>query len=469
MESKSEDKPAPQQRVSKDLADGEIFKPGDTLADDEELTVALANYVPNTVEERRLVRKIDFTLLPCLWWMYVLAYLDRGNIANANAAGMSESLNMKDNDYSLLVYLFFVGYFLCEVPSNMIMNKCRPSIYLPTIVWVWGCIVIALSEAKDHKGFLAGRFFLGCIEAGLFPGAIYLLTCWYTKKEIGKRFCIFYTSGCIAPALGGIMAGAIVKGLKGVRGIPGWRWLFIVEGALTVFCGFGLYFLLPDYPRDARYFSPDQRRLAQIRILVDRQVSVDSTTRRMTSWQAFKAVVADGKAWFFLIAYSIIILGMSISYFVPTILKTMGYTKITACCLYGLAAVACIISAFVHSAIAKYVMMCLLVAGLYTGLHLMLNWTSESMPFPDQKRSIAIAFVNSFGHLAIIYGSYLWPSTNAPQHLVGFATLTATCGFRCVIAIVAPWYFKLLPKEPVTKAERELVALQQQDQQRQES
>ncbi|KAG9496387.1 hypothetical protein J7337_012975 [Fusarium musae] len=97
MESKSKDKPALQQRVSKDIADGEIVKPGDALADDEELTIALANYVPDTAEERRLVRKIDFTLLPCLWWMYVLAYLDRGNIANANAAGMSESLNMKDN------------------------------------------------------------------------------------------------------------------------------------------------------------------------------------------------------------------------------------------------------------------------------------------------------------------------------------------------------------------------------------
>ncbi|RKK42527.1 hypothetical protein BFJ66_g10440 [Fusarium oxysporum f. sp. cepae] len=291
---------------------GEIFKPGDTLADDEELTIALANYVPDTVEERNLFRKIDFTLPPSLCWIRMATDMSRRMQMQLFQDQITTSADMKTLDYSLLVYLFFVGYFLCEVPSNMIMNKCRPSIYLPTI------------------GFLAGRFFLGCIEAGLFPGAIYLLTCWYTKKEIGKRFCIFYTSGCIAPALGGIMAGAIVKGLKGVRGIPGWRWLFIVEGALTVFCGFGLYFLLPDYPRDARYFSPDQRRLAQIRILVDRQVSVDSTTRRMTSWQAFKAVVADGKAWFFLIAYSIIILGMSISYFVPTILKTMGYTKITA-------------------------------------------------------------------------------------------------------------------------------------------
>ncbi|KAF4869173.1 MFS transporter prlL [Colletotrichum siamense] len=483
--------PSPRADPPKGFMAEDVIKPDDELDEDEELAVALQNHVPDTAEEKRLVRKIDFVLLPCLWWMYVLAYLDRGNIANANAAGMSDDLQMADNDYSLLVYLFFVGYFLCEVPSNMIMNKCRPSIYLPTIVWVWGCVVIGLSQTKSYNGFLAGRFFLGCIEAGLFPGAIFLLTCWYTKKEIGKRFCIFYTSGCIAPALGGIMAGAIIKGLEGTRGIPGWRWLLIVEGVLTVACGFGLYFILPDYPQNARYFSSEERCLARIRILFDRQLSVHATTRRMTSWEAFKAVICDGKTWFFLMSYSIIILGMSISYFVPTILKAMGYTKVTAqwmtvpiwitgaVCqlalswtsdktqdrrwhsvgLFGLAAVACLVSAVVKSAIAKYVMMCLLVAGLYTGLPLMLNWTSESIPFPDQKRSVAIAMVNSFGHLAIIYGSYLWPSTGAPQHLVGFSTLTATCGLGALLAIAAPWVFRLLPKQPVTMVEREIMAL----------
>ncbi|KAF5603836.1 major facilitator superfamily transporter [Fusarium subglutinans] len=122
MEPKNGDKPFPQQRVSQDLADSEIAKPGEALSYDEEPTIAPANHVPNTAEERDLVRKIDFTLLPYLWWMYILAYLDRGDIANATAAGISKSLNMKDNDCSLLVYLFFVGYFLCEVPSNMIMN-----------------------------------------------------------------------------------------------------------------------------------------------------------------------------------------------------------------------------------------------------------------------------------------------------------------------------------------------------------
>lgn len=101
-------------------------------------------------------------------------------------------------------------------------------------------------------------------------------------------------------------------------------------------------------------------------------------------------------------------------------------------------------------------MMCLLVAGLYTGLPLILNWASESIPFPDQKRSVAIAFINSFGHLAIIYGSYLWPSTNAPQHLLGFATVAAVCALGAIIAALFPFMVKLLPKQPGTMAERKL-------------
>jgi MFS family permease len=112
-----------------------------------------------------------------------------------------------------------------------------------------------MSQTKNATGLIVGRFFLGAIEAGLYPGALFILTCWYTKKEVGectsifepelfcnefagKRFCIFYTSGCVSPALGGIMAGAIISRLDGARGIPGWRWLLLIEGVVTVFCGF---------------------------------------------------------------------------------------------------------------------------------------------------------------------------------------------------------------------------------------
>lgn len=95
-------------------------------------------------------------------------------------------------EYSLFISVFFVGYFLCEVPSNLVMVKIRPSIYLSIIVFSWGCIVSGMSQSKSLTGFLVGRFFLGCVEAGMFPGALFILTCWYTKKEVGK---------CDAPGL----------------------------------------------------------------------------------------------------------------------------------------------------------------------------------------------------------------------------------------------------------------------------
>lgn len=89
-------------------------------------------------------------------------------------------------EYPVFIGIFFIGYFLFEVPSNLVMAKIRPSFYLPSIVLAWGCVVIGMSQAATYEGFLVGRFFLGSIEAGLFPGALYLMTCWYTKKEIGK-------------------------------------------------------------------------------------------------------------------------------------------------------------------------------------------------------------------------------------------------------------------------------------------
>lgn len=144
-----------QQRIATNLA-----------TDENAQQQALASYVADTAAEKRLVRKIDFILLPCLWWMYVLAYVDRGNVANANAAGMSEDLNLSSNDYSLIVSIFFIGYTIFEVPSNLLLNKVAPHRYLTAILVVWGACVAAMSTAKTSKHFLVGRFFLGCIEAG---------------------------------------------------------------------------------------------------------------------------------------------------------------------------------------------------------------------------------------------------------------------------------------------------------------
>ena len=273
------------------------------------------------------------------------------------------------------------------------------------------------------------------------------------------------------------MAGAIIDQLEGARGMSGWRWLLLIEGVFTVFCGFALYFLLPNYPRNSKMLTPEQRLLGHVRIMRDRNERVESQDDQMTPWQACVAVLKDGRTWFYLILYCCNVLALTLTYFLPVILRGMGYTKVTAqwmtvpvwtsgaifqlvwswtsdktqdrrwhnSALLGLAGVAALVSAIVTTDIVKYVMFCFMWGGMYTTVPLILNWTSEALARPERKRSIAIAFVNSFGHTTFIYGSFLWPSSEGPRNLTGFAVVTAFLFLGAALAAVMPIIFKWIP------------------------
>lgn len=180
-----------------------------TVNEDHELAEALRNFVPGTAEEKKLVRKIDFYLMPMLWLMYILNYVDRTNIVsrlsakqyplvekessadmriqgNAKIAGMQKDLGLTDDGYAWVLSIFFFGYLICEIPSNMILSRSRPSLFLPGIMLVWGVLSTLMSLSNNYAAMLAFRFVLGCIEAGFFPGVLYLLSCWYTSAELGK-------------------------------------------------------------------------------------------------------------------------------------------------------------------------------------------------------------------------------------------------------------------------------------------
>ena len=294
----------------------------------------------------------------------------------------------------------------------------------------------------------------------------------------------------MAPAIGGLFAGGIISGLDGAKGMPGWRWLLLLEGVLTVFCGICFYFILPDYPHNCRYLTPEQRRVAHVRIMHDRDLNMTLDAGQLTSWEALKAVICDVRCWLFLALYTLDCTCTTISYFIPTILKSLGYTSVTAqwmtvpiwttggICMLALSytsdktqdrrwhivglftapIIACLVSLFVSQGAAKYAMMCFLIASIYTAVPLILNWASEVISFPSQKRSVSIAFINSFGHLSLIYGSYLWPSVNAPRHVLGFTAVAALCGAAALLAMALPFIFKMLPKEPATRAERAILA-----------
>ena len=172
---------------------------------------------------------------------------------------MATDLNLSSSDYSLVLSIFFIGYLLNEVPCNMILSRSRPSIFLPTVMFIWGSMSIGVKGVSSLGGMVAFRFCLGLVEAGFFPGVMLIMSCWYKvglqfgirvglinqPAELSKRIALFYTASLLAGAFGGLLAGAIITGLDGVGNTRGWQWLFIIEGLATALVAIGAYFVLP--------------------------------------------------------------------------------------------------------------------------------------------------------------------------------------------------------------------------------
>ncbi|KAL7271016.1 hypothetical protein RUND412_006253 [Rhizina undulata] len=449
------------------------------------INAMLANYVPDTNEEKKLLRKIDLYLMPILWIMYILNYIDRTNIGNAKISGMDSDLHLSDQDYAWVLSIFFFGYLLCEVPSNMILSRSKPSVFLPGIMVIWGTLSAIMSVSKNKATLLGFRFILGCIESGFFPGVLYLLSCWYKKLELGKRFAIFYSAAILSGAFGGVFAGAIIGHMEDAHGIRGWRWLFIIEGVATAGVSMIAYFVLLDFPATTLKFTPAERDLAVVRLLRDGMETGDSTSTRMTHWEAFKSAVVDWRTWAFTLLFMMDVGSGTISYFIPTLTESLGYNTVTAqymtvpiyavaaffcnvvaysadrykerryhvtvCLLVGF--ISCVVSATVSNVTVRYVMICFAASGIWSALPQILAWTSGTISLPAEKRAIVLAIINAFGNFSSVYGSRIWPSSNAPSYTIGFAVTGSFLGFGMCLAAVMPLMLMWLPHR-VTESER---------------
>ena len=253
--------------------------------------------------ETALVRKIDFRLLPMIIIMYIMNYLDRNNIAAARLAGLQDppskgGLNLTSTQYLTALSILFVGYLLMQVPSNLFLNKIgKPALYLPTVMIIWGVISSATAGAKSYGGLIAIRFFLGFVEAAYFPGCLFFLSSWYTRKELGFRTAMLYSGALISGAFSGLITAGIKHGLDGARGIRAWRWMFIIEGVITIFIAFCAYFALPNFPRTTSWLTEEERQLAIWRLEEDigEDDWVDSS--QQTFLHGMKLAVQDIKMW----------------------------------------------------------------------------------------------------------------------------------------------------------------------------
>ncbi|KAF2117389.1 pantothenate transporter liz1 [Lophiotrema nucula] len=341
-------------------------------------------------------------------------------------AGMATDLKLTSNEYSIALVVFFVGYVIFEPPSNMVLVRTRPSIYLPVIMIIWGALTCAMAAVQDFSHLVILRVFVGVIESGFAPGILLIISSWYKREEQSKRFAVYMSAAILSRAFGGLLAGAVTGSLDGAHGIRGWRWLFIVEGAATIGWAICAGFILLDFPQNSK---------------------------RLTERERYIAIHRLQEGGGFILGYMVIVGSSTLSYFYPTLVHGLGYTSTVQSQymivpIYAVAFVliaswltfsliTSILVCCVYNFTARYVLLVLMAAGLWASNAISLSFAGATFGcLQPEVRAIALALVNAMGNLVQIYGAYLFPSEDAPKYLLGFGVISGMLGFGVVVYIL---------------------------------
>jgi hypothetical protein len=319
-----------------------------------------------------------------------------------------------------------------------------------------------------------------------YPGALYMLSMFYTRKEIATRMSIFYTGNMLSSAFAGLIAAGVFSGLGGKFGLAGWQWfdfsdlnashvplindfrLFIIEGSISIFVAFIAFFFLPDSPLKTRWLTADERQLAHDRIFAD---TTDRRHGETSVWKGFREACSDYRTWIFCLMDNLHLSANGFKNFLPTLVEAMGFDTTSALALTcppyifaGIISIAVSWSsgrfnertwhitaskavAIVGFAIcvgslnkaARYVGVMLFVGATYGVNNIVLGWTSSVLGQSDEKKAVALALCNTFGNLASVYTPYLWPDTDWPRF--GMA-MGASIGFSGGVVVCA-WIMRL--------------------------
>ncbi|KAK9457079.1 major facilitator superfamily domain-containing protein [Dipodascopsis uninucleata] len=436
--------------------------------------------------EKILKRKIDFTILPIVFCMYILNYLDRNNIAAAKLGSLLEDLNLTGTQYSTCVSILFVGYILMQIPSNLILERLgRPSLYLPAAMAVWGILSACTGAVQSYGALVAIRFLIGFFEAVFYPGVVFYLSCWYTKYEIAKRSAIFVCGSWMSGAFSGLISYAVLKDLDGKRGLAAWRWLFIIEGVVTVVFSVFAMFIMPELPATTKWLSKEERLLGVIRMIEDvgvedkdeaaspEEIHPDPKTvfeKLRIALVGFEMAIKDPKAVnSFAIMFSIAV-SAGVNTVFPTIVNSLGYGREETLLLtappWCLVAITSVLNSYHSDATGerflhmiwgpvlsltgflialvttktapRYVAM-MLILQIYNSWALGYAWLSSTIPRPPIKRAAAVAFVNTGGNIPNVFVPYLFYSTATPHYYAGFSV----CLCFAAISMIGCIFLKL--------------------------
>ncbi|KAF2186018.1 MFS general substrate transporter [Zopfia rhizophila CBS 207.26] len=427
---------------------------------------AVAKFDP---KEIALVRKLDWRIMPTLFAMYFLNKLDQNAIANARLNDLEDDLGLVGTQYNTCISILYVGYLFAQIPSNMLMSskKVRPSLYMGLCMIAWATVATLTALVKDYAGLVVVRFFLGIVEAPFYPGALYLLSLFYTRKEIATRVSILYAGNIFAVSFAGLIAAATFKTLDDKHNMHGWQWLFIIEGVVTLAVATVAIFLLPDMPLNTRWLTEEERQLAHERIQRDTVGLEPSKGARAGFMQAVK----DPRLYLLMFMQNMHLSATSFNQFFPTVVSSLGFNTIITLVLtcppslvagvvgifigissgrfnertwhitimMGIALAGFIISAITLNTAARYVSCFLFASGVYAVNSVILGWVSATLGQTTEKKAVSLSIINVASMASFIYTPYLYPKSDGPKYVIAMSS-NACFAF---MTIVSAWVLRI--------------------------
>ncbi|EAS30930.3 phthalate transporter [Coccidioides immitis RS] len=427
-------------------------------------------------EQRKIIHRVDLRLVTICGLGYCISLMDRTNTSMAAIAGMNRDLELTVGfRYSVIVLIFFVTYIVCQPFATAIIRKIGPQIFISVIIASWGVVLIGFGFVKNWEQMAALRALLGALEAGFFPGTVYLLSCWYSRYEVHQRYSLFYFIGAVAASLSGILAFGLSQ-MDGMHGLGGWRWIFIMEGVISVAVAIICYIFIVDFPDKADkawgFLNSKEQAFILRRLNKDRG---DADPEPFT-FAKFLRPALDLKIWgFAMIFFCLTTVTYAIAYFLPIILaQGMGFGVGESQCLvappYFFAAILMFATSWagdkyktrapvlVFNAIVtliglpmmgfakgnavRYVGVFLTTAGANANIPASMAYQANNIR-GQWTRALSSATLVGMGGVGGIAGSLVFRSQDAPEYIPGiWAAITSQLLILVIVAIMSLYFWR---------------------------
>ncbi|WP_213033178.1 MFS transporter [Acinetobacter lactucae] len=418
----------------------------------------------DAVVRKSAYRKIAFRLMPFLMLCYFCAYLDRVNVGFAKLQMMSD-LQFSEAVYGLGAGIFFIGYFLCEVPSNIVLHKVGARRWIARIMITWGILSGCFAFVQTEWQFYTLRFLLGVAEAGLAPGLLLYLTYWFPSYRRARMTVLWFIAIPISGMIGGPLSGLIMDRMSGVHGWFGWQWMFVIEAIPTVLVGLLVLAVLKDSVQDANWLTQDEKNLVKQELAQDNQ--------HKEGHASVKEFIADKRLWLLAGIYFCVVMGQyAITFWLPTLIRNSGISDnwhigLLTSLPYMCAIVVMILAGrsgdhfqerrwhliipmcagalaltfatlFASNLTLSLICLCIAASGVLTASSLF--WMLPTNFLGGVSAAAGIAAVNSFANLAGFCSPYLigWVTTNTGSNAIGMFLITAVLIFGASLVLRVP-------------------------------